>query len=138
MSKFPVIARPVRRLVVAIPRIERKRTEKHPEEWDSPQFLMVIVTWFLSTGGLPRQCAHWLAMTALFQVRTCKQQFTVPPRGYWVGAVVSGAAAVVGAVVAAVVGVVVGVVVRVSGIRKPWIFPLAAVSVMSPPMTLFL
>ena len=27
-------------------------------------FLVVIVTWFLSTGGLPRQCEHWLAMTA--------------------------------------------------------------------------
>ena len=28
--------------------------------------MVVIVTWFLSTGGLPRQCAHWLAMTGNF------------------------------------------------------------------------
>ena len=45
---------------------------------------------------------------------------------------------VVGAVVGTVVGAVVGVVERVSGSLKPWIFPMAAVSVMSPPMTLFL
>ena len=49
-----VIARPVRTLVVAIPRIEGKHTEKRPEELDSPQFLVGIVTRFLSTGGLPR------------------------------------------------------------------------------------
>ena len=34
---------------------------------------MGIVSWLLSTGGLPRQCAHWLAMTA----RTYKHQFVV-------------------------------------------------------------
>ena len=34
-EKNAVIARPVRRLVVAIPRIEGKCTEKHPEEWES-------------------------------------------------------------------------------------------------------
>ena len=71
VSKFPVIARPVRRLVVAIPRLEGKCTEKHPQGWELPRFLVVIVTWFLSTGGLPRQCAHWLAMTA----KTYKHQF---------------------------------------------------------------
>ena len=38
-----------------------------PKKWESPRFLVVIVTWFLSTGGLPRQCAHWLAMTAFFK-----------------------------------------------------------------------
>ena len=48
---------------VAIPRIEEKCTEKHPK-WERLRFLAVVVTWFLSTGGLPRQCAHWLAMTA--------------------------------------------------------------------------
>ena len=31
VSKFPVIARPVRTLVVAIPPLEVKCTEKHPE-----------------------------------------------------------------------------------------------------------
>ena len=34
-EKNAVIARPVRTLVVAIPRIEGKCTEKHPEEWES-------------------------------------------------------------------------------------------------------
>ena len=42
--KFPVIARPVRTLVVAIPRLQGKCTEKYPEEWESPRFLVVIVT----------------------------------------------------------------------------------------------
>ena len=63
VSRFPVIARPVRTLVVAIPRIEGKCTEKYPKEWDLLRFLVGIVTWFLSTGGLPHQCAHWFAMT---------------------------------------------------------------------------
>ncbi len=65
--KLPVIARPVRTLVVAIPRLERKRTEKIPKEWAPLRFLAVIVTWFLSTGGLPHQCAHWFAMTAFIR-----------------------------------------------------------------------
>ena len=39
---------------VAIPRLEGKCTEKYPEEWESPQFLTVIVTWFHGAGGLPR------------------------------------------------------------------------------------
>ena len=38
---------------VAIPRLEGKCTEKNPKEWEIPQFLVVIVTRFLSTGGLP-------------------------------------------------------------------------------------
>ena len=38
---------------VAIPRLEEKCTEKYPEEWESPRFLVVIVTWFHSTRGLP-------------------------------------------------------------------------------------
>ena len=37
--------------------------------------MVVIVTWFLSTGGLPHQCAHWLAMTA----KSYKQQFISSP-----------------------------------------------------------
>ena len=57
--KKAVIARPVRTLVVAIPRLEGDCTEKYPEEWEFPRFLVVIVTWLLSTGGLPHQCAHW-------------------------------------------------------------------------------
>ena len=66
-SKIPVIARPVRTLVVAIPPLEGKCTEHYPEEWELLRFLVVIVTWFLSTGGLPRQFANWLAMTALIR-----------------------------------------------------------------------
>ena len=62
-SKYPVIARPVRTLVVAIPRLERKCSENFQEDWDSPRFLVAIVTWFLSTGGLPHQSADWFAMT---------------------------------------------------------------------------
>ena len=58
-----VIARPVRTLVVAIPRLEGKCTEKYSEKWESLRFLVVIVTWFLSTGGLPHQSADWFAMT---------------------------------------------------------------------------
>ena len=49
------------------PYLEGKRTEKFLKEWESPRFLVVIVSWFLSTGGLPRQCAHWLAMTVSFR-----------------------------------------------------------------------
>ncbi|MCI6956061.1 MAG: hypothetical protein MR763_01740, partial [Clostridiales bacterium] len=49
---------------VAIPRLEGKCTEKRPEEWELLRFLAVIVTWFLSTGGLPHQRARWFAMTA--------------------------------------------------------------------------
>ena len=66
VANFSVIARPVRTLVVAIPRIEGKCAEKHPEVWDSLQFLVGIVTWFLSTGGLPHQSADWFAMTDSF------------------------------------------------------------------------
>ena len=66
-SKFSVIARPVRRLVVAIPRLEGECSEKHPKGWAFQRFLVVIVTWFHSTGGLPRQFANWLAMTAFFE-----------------------------------------------------------------------
>ena len=65
--KFSIIARPVRTLVVAIPQIEGKCTEWYLKEWNPPRFLVIIVTWFNSTGGLPRQCAHWLAMTGKFE-----------------------------------------------------------------------
>ena len=44
LNNKAVIARPVRRLVVAIPRLEGKCTEKHPEGWGAPRFLVVIVT----------------------------------------------------------------------------------------------
>ena len=37
-SKFPVIARPVRTLVVAIPRLEGGCSEKHPKGWAFPRF----------------------------------------------------------------------------------------------------
>ncbi|MCI6958157.1 MAG: hypothetical protein MR763_12560 [Clostridiales bacterium] len=54
---------PVRLSGVAIPRLEGKCTEKCPEEWKSLRFLVVIVSWFRSTGGLPHQSADWFAMT---------------------------------------------------------------------------
>ena len=63
--KFSVIARPVRTLVVAIPQLEGKRTETH-QKLELPRILVVIVTWFHSTGGLPRPLKRTgLAMTAL-------------------------------------------------------------------------
>ena len=76
--KFPVIARPVRTLVVAIPRLEGKCTEKYQYNWESPQFLVVIVTWFHSSGGLPHQSADWFAMTGNFEAKPFKHQFILP------------------------------------------------------------
>ena len=60
---------------MASPRLVGKCTEKHPEEWESQRFLAIIVTWFLSTGGLPHQCAHWFAMTGYFEAKPFKHQF---------------------------------------------------------------
>ena len=53
MKNIAVIARPVRRLVVAIPRLMRKGSDNFQIDWDSPRLLVVIVTCFFSTGGLP-------------------------------------------------------------------------------------
>ena len=39
---------------VAIPRIEGKCIDNCPTVRETLRFLVVIVTWFLSTGGLPR------------------------------------------------------------------------------------
>ena len=58
---------------VAIPPLEGKCIDNCPIGRGTLRFLVVIVTRFHSTGGLPRQCAHWLAMTA----KTYKQQFAV-------------------------------------------------------------
>ena len=66
MKNNAVIARPVRTLVVAIPRLVRKCTEKHPKEWALPKFLAVIVTWFHGAGDCHATQAHWLAMTGNF------------------------------------------------------------------------
>ena len=75
-SKFPVIARPVRRLVVAIPRLEGECTEKHPKTGGVAVF-----------GGNRHPVpfnrgiatSHgFLAMTALSQCS--KQQFIGLPR----------------------------------------------------------
>ena len=57
------------------PPVRGKMYRIAPEKQGLLRFLAVIATWFHSTGGLPRQCAHWLAMTAFFRVRRCKQQF---------------------------------------------------------------
>ena len=40
--KFPVIARPVRTLVVAIPRLEGECSEFLHEEWELPRFLVFV------------------------------------------------------------------------------------------------
>ena len=61
---------------VAIPRLEGKCIDNCPTERKILRFLVVIVTWFHSSGRLPHQCAHWFAMTA----KTYKQQFVVPNR----------------------------------------------------------
>ena len=68
MKNIAVIARPVRRLVVAIPRLMRKVSDNFQIDWDSPRLLVVIVTCFLSTGGLPHQCAHLLRNDRKFGV----------------------------------------------------------------------
>ena len=47
----------MRTLVVAIPRLVGKGAEKHHEEWVLLRFLVEIVTWFHSSGGLPRRFA---------------------------------------------------------------------------------
>ncbi len=66
---------------VATPRLEGKCVEKCPEEWELLRFLVVIVTWFLSTGGLPHQCAHWFAMTAFFERTPKNTNFSIRPEG---------------------------------------------------------
>ena len=48
---------------VAIPQIEGECSEEFQKECEPLQFLVGIVTWFLSTGGLPHQSADWFAMT---------------------------------------------------------------------------
>ena len=63
---------------VAIPRVEGKCIDNCPTGRGTLRFLVVIVIWFLSTGGLPHQCAHWFAMTAFFMAMTAylyKHQF---------------------------------------------------------------
>ena len=41
------------------------------------RFLVVIVTWFLSTGGLPHQSADWFAMTDNFGREATNTNFPV-------------------------------------------------------------
>ena len=66
LSNLRCHCEPVRFPGVAIPRLEGKCIDNCPTERETLRFLVVIVTWFLSTGGLPHQCAHWFAMTAFF------------------------------------------------------------------------
>ncbi len=58
---------------MAIPRLEEKSIDNCPTERGNTAILVVIVTWYHSTGGLPRQFANWLAMTAYLY----KHQFIV-------------------------------------------------------------
>ena len=48
---------------------------KVPKKWKLLRFLVVIVTWFLLTGGLPHQSADWFAMTGNLKAKLFKQQF---------------------------------------------------------------
>ena len=50
------------------PPVRGEMYRKAPRKRKLLRFLVVIVTWFRSTGGLSHQCAHWFAMTALFSV----------------------------------------------------------------------
>ena len=52
-----------------------------PEKRGLLRFLAVIATWFHGAGGLPRQCAHWLAMTALFFKQQFAAVFFIRPEG---------------------------------------------------------
>ena len=78
---------------------EPARTLVWQSPYNSGRFVRAFVRFrYISplTGGLPRQCAHWLAMTAFFRVRTRKQQFIAlcgygraqqkhPPLVWWGG-----------------------------------------------------
>ena len=47
------------------PPVRREMYRQLPlQDGETLRFLVEIVTWFHSSGGLPRQCEHWLAMTA--------------------------------------------------------------------------
>ena len=63
---------------VAIPRLEGECIDNCPTGREILRFLVVIVTRFHSTGGLPHQSADWFAMTGNFD-KCCKQQFIFSP-----------------------------------------------------------
>ncbi len=55
---------------VAIPPLEGKCIDNCPTQRENVVFLVVIVAWFHGAGGLPRQFANWLAMTASIRQTT--------------------------------------------------------------------
>ena len=78
-SKYPVIANQSADWC-GNPPVSGEMYRIAPKKWESPRFLAVIVTWFLSTGGLPRQCAHWLAMTASIRQTPICRFLSLPDR----------------------------------------------------------
>ena len=48
------------------PPVRGEMYRKASKKCELLRFLVVIVTWFLSTGGLPHQSADWFAMTDNF------------------------------------------------------------------------
>ena len=62
-SKFPVIANQSADWC-GNPPVRWEMYRIAPEKRGLLRFLAVIATWSHGAGGLPRQCAHWLAMTA--------------------------------------------------------------------------
>ena len=61
--KLPVIANQRARWC-GIPPVRREMYRNVPKKVKIIAILVVIVTRFHGAGGLPRQCEHWLAMTA--------------------------------------------------------------------------
>ena len=64
--KNAVIARPVRTLVVAIPRLEEKYIDNCPTEQGNVAFLVLIVTWFHGAGGLPHHLSGLVRNDSVF------------------------------------------------------------------------
>ena len=83
---------PVRLSGVAIPRLDVQCCDKYPQLQKNSRFLVVIVTWFHSSGGLPHQRARWFAMTGncgtalqtpIRRFAVCSQQKNPPPAARW-------------------------------------------------------
>ena len=68
----------MRTLVVAIPLLRGEMYRQAPGKQGLLRFLAVIVSWFLSSGGLPHQSADWFAMTGYLE-QSDKQQFIFRP-----------------------------------------------------------
>ena len=67
------------------PPVRKEMYRYLPNRAENMAFLMVIVTWYHSTGGLPRQCAHWLAMTAYIWCALSNNNLSVCPETFRTG-----------------------------------------------------